>query len=248
MLGIALRYGIELDQLLAANPEVNPRFLSVGERLIVPILEDGTSLTELPTLTPVPASLSESRCYRTPSQGLWCLITVENTTGGPLEGLVASFSLLDPGGDMVANEITDAPLNLLPEGGSMPLAVFFPPPAPEFAFASARLISAVEISDPEARYLGVEFELEEEQLGPGRLTWRGSGEVSLAADADETAQRIVLLAVGYGEDGTAVGFSKWESDPSIRSGEALEFALWVTSLGPEIDRVEVLAEALRLEP
>jgi LysM repeat protein len=37
MLGIAFRFGISLDELQAANPKVNPRILSVGAVLVIPM-------------------------------------------------------------------------------------------------------------------------------------------------------------------------------------------------------------------
>ena len=36
MFGIALRYGVTLDELMSANPDVDPNFLSIGSLLVVP--------------------------------------------------------------------------------------------------------------------------------------------------------------------------------------------------------------------
>ncbi|NIN63328.1 MAG: hypothetical protein GTO63_01135, partial [Anaerolineae bacterium] len=77
MLGIALQYGVELDILLAANPGVNPRLMSVGTELIIPEPE-GAGLEDIPSATPVPFSLSEVDCYRTPTNGLWCVTAGRN--------------------------------------------------------------------------------------------------------------------------------------------------------------------------
>ena len=51
MLAIALRYGISLEELLAANPEVNPRALSVDTVLIIPSTENSPSVPV--TATPI---------------------------------------------------------------------------------------------------------------------------------------------------------------------------------------------------
>src|SRR5512141_2101170 len=48
MFGIALRYGVTLEELKAANPDVNPNFLSVGAVLVIP-----QSLTPQPSMEPV---------------------------------------------------------------------------------------------------------------------------------------------------------------------------------------------------
>ena len=52
LIGIAYRFGISLDTLLAANPEVDPRFLSVGADLIIPNEEGGGSTENLALPTP----------------------------------------------------------------------------------------------------------------------------------------------------------------------------------------------------
>lgn len=41
LLGIALRYGVTVEDIQAANPEVNPNLLVVGTQVIVPIPLDG---------------------------------------------------------------------------------------------------------------------------------------------------------------------------------------------------------------
>ena len=138
LLGIAADYGISLDALLAANPGINPRFLSIGQALIIPGPEGQPILELAPTPTPVPLDFSQVTCYPTIADGLWCLVTVRNTTPGAIEGLAAHISLLDAQGEALATQTAYAPLNLLPSQGVMPLATYFPPPAPDPAAAMAR--------------------------------------------------------------------------------------------------------------
>ena len=52
--GIALKYGVGLDELIAANELVNPDLLRLGQEIMVPSLGSG-----LPTMTPVPDATAE---------------------------------------------------------------------------------------------------------------------------------------------------------------------------------------------
>src|SRR3990170_3110015 len=61
MLGIALRYGISLEDLLAANMGVDPQFLSVGAELVIPLGDSAPAV--LATATPLPIRLEEPVCY-----------------------------------------------------------------------------------------------------------------------------------------------------------------------------------------
>ena len=71
MLAIALRYGITLEELLAANPDLNPRALSVGTELIIP---SGDAVPSLPvTATPISIITRPADCYSA-GDGVSCLI------------------------------------------------------------------------------------------------------------------------------------------------------------------------------
>src|SRR4030042_2998743 len=67
MLGIAFQYGISLEDLKTANPGVDPRFLSVGMQLVIPI--SGEIPETMPTTTPVPMEWQQPLCYRTRDGG-----------------------------------------------------------------------------------------------------------------------------------------------------------------------------------
>jgi LysM repeat protein len=242
LLGIAIEYGISLDALLAANPGVNPRFLSIGQALIIPG-PGGQPILELaPSPTPVPLDFSRVACYPTIADGLWCLVSVRNTTPGAIEGLAARISLLDGQGEALATQTAYAPLNLLPPQGVMALAAYFPPPAPDPAAAVARQISGVAVGDVTGRYLPLTLDRETEQPGTDGQSWRVTGSVALSAEA-EAEGRLAVLAIGLDAAGSAVGYLLWEPEEALAPGGRASFDLVVYSLGPTIDSVVVLAEA-----
>ena len=57
-------------------------------------------------------------------------------------------------------------------------------------------------------------------------------------------KKVQLEAVAYfDQDGNPVGFRRWEAALPIANGEAIAFNTIVYSLGPFIERVELVAEA-----
>jgi hypothetical protein len=57
------------------------------------------------------------------------------------------------------------------------------------------------------------------------------------------AGRLVVLLLALDEQGNLAGFTAEQLPPGLTPGDSVSFDLTVFSLGPPIDRVEVLAEA-----
>ena len=55
--GIALKHSISLEDLIAANPGIDPNFLTIGLTLTIPL--KGIVSSTLPTSTPIPLSIQQ---------------------------------------------------------------------------------------------------------------------------------------------------------------------------------------------
>ncbi|UCF61818.1 MAG: LysM peptidoglycan-binding domain-containing protein [Anaerolineaceae bacterium] len=243
LLGIAIRYAVELEQLLLANPGIDPRFLSIGQEVIIPGPEGEPIGALLPTPTPLPLGISGVSCFPTPSGSLWCLVAVRNETSPALEGVSVLITLFDSGGEALVHEPAYGPLNLLPEEGIMPLAVFFSDPPAEWIVASANLLSAVEAKEVGSRYSDLDIMQILNEPSPDGLRWQVQGEVGLPIGASIPNARIRMLLIAFDEEEEIIGFSFWESDAEVEPGDMQGFNLVVFSLGPVIHHVEVMAEA-----
>lgn len=243
LLGIAIRYGISLEELLAANPGINPTILSIGQQIFIPGPEGDPASAFLPAATPVPMNLTPVTCYRTPADSLWCLTTIRNDGPSDLEGVSVMIALFDQNGNQLASNLAYSPINLLPVGQVMPLAANFPAHAPQYAVALAHPMSAFNALGVEERYVNVEIKLRSEKAGVGRMDWKVTGQLVLMENTDRKIDRIVLLAVALDENDQVIGFRKWKASEDLIPGEAVPFEIVVYSLGPAIDHVEILAEA-----
>jgi LysM repeat protein len=241
--GIALRYGVSLDDLLIVNPGVNPRALTIGQELFIPGPEGEPLTVLIMTPTPLPLSFSPVHCYPTMSGGYWCLTTVLNTTSAPVGWLSGLVTLIDSNGQPLERGQAYSPLDIVPENGVMPLAFFFSDPPQDFTQAVAEPLSAIHVSELEALYRDLSVIQTLSERGAKGRSWRVRGEVMLT-EADGTSEvmiRILLLAMDVNEE--VIGFVKWEAGDSLKSGEIEYFDLFVYSLGPSIDHVKLLSEA-----
>ena len=259
MLGIAIQYGIELDVLLAANPTINPRLLSVGTELVIPL--NGNDPEVIPTLTPVAPSLSDPRCYQSANGGAWCIIEVENTWKFSLENLSAWIGLFNDSGDQFASETAYSPLDRLTPGGRLPLMAFFHPPLPDRFTVRSELLTSFAIREEVPRYLEAAIQLDSIDISKDGIGAVVNGQVIFSPPDVQPPSQAWLVLVALDADDRIVGMRKAEYSlscgapqesitpqtpgltPSLSPCPPLSFQLTVFSLGPQIHQVEGLVQA-----
>jgi LysM repeat protein len=240
LIGIAQRFGVRLEDLIAANPSVSPTGLTVGTTLKIPTGPQDLASGE-PTPTPVPLIVAPPDCYPTIDRGLWCFVKVTNPYPDTLENLTAQVTISDAGGQMAATQTAAAPLDILPPGKSIPLATFFAPPVPSAVKASAQLVTAIRLPPDDERYITA-FP----QNVLVAVDWSGrSAQVSgqVASGGGGAAKQIWVVGVAYDGSGKVVGYRRWESATGTLVAGNLPFAFTVAGIGGKIARVEVLVEA-----
>jgi hypothetical protein len=238
LIGIAGRFGITLEALLAANPAIQPAMLPIGITLIIPAGIENPGQT---TPTPAPISITKENCWPETNGGLWCFVLLKNEFSQTLENLSALFTLLDATGQALASQISFALLNSLPPGQVMPLAVHFPPPVPLDVSVHVQVLTAIRLLQEDARYLPVMFENTLVRVDASGQTAQVSGRVFLTTTG--TANTLWVLVSAFDAGGNVVGLRRWVSPSALTEGTPLAFDLLISSLGPGIDRVEFLAEA-----
>jgi hypothetical protein len=234
MLGIAFQYGVSLEDLQAANPEVDPNFLSVGTQLVIPI--GGEIPAAMPTPTPVPVEWKQPLCYRTGDGGAWCILSVRNQLETSVENLSAWIGLFTPQGKIIVNQVVYAPLNLSKPGDTLPMMCYFAPPLPDEFEAQAEILSGLAVATDDTRYLDLETKVDQIEISTDGRQAVVSGEV-IIPDEQSIPSQLWVLIVAYDSNGNVIGARKWEF-----TGEA-KFQLSVYSLAGRIDHIEFLTEA-----
>ena len=236
---LAQKFGVSLDALIAANPNVSPNAMPIGATLFIPT--DKNNPTGESTPTPVPFLISQINCYPTLDNGMWCFALARNDSADALENLSARISLLSSDGGLVAAQDAIPPLNVLPPHSSLPLTVFFAPPIPAEARPRAQILSSTILPLNDTRYLPATLMNPLTEIAPDGRTARVTGSVSLPANS-AAAKTVWVAAVAYDAAGRVVGFRRWEGS-GLQPGGSLMFDLTVSSLASRVTRVEVFVEA-----
>ena len=257
LMAIAFFYGITLDELLAANPSVTPNWMSVGTVLQIPVTPTPLP-TNTPTATPTntPETLpsqtafpgaavelqGEPACYPDPLGGLNCLVLIRNQGEETLENTAVSFRLTSKEDGSESEMVVFAPLNLLPAGSSLPVLVSFPAPVPETYDLQVQIDSWLLTMPDDDRYAETEIVDSEIRISEDYPLAYVEGEINVEADNREIAS-LWLLAIAFDQDGNPVGFRRWEVALPLINTQNIAFKTIVYSLGPDIDKVELMAEA-----
>ena len=236
--GIAEKFGVSLEALLAANPEVNANVMSVGTTLKIP--SDPANPSGEPTPTPAPFTVKQIECYPTANGGMWCFVLAHNDFSEFMENVSMQVSLVDANGAALDSQTALLPLNILPPNASLPVAAYFPD-APAGAKPQVQILTAIKLLPNDARYLPAVVGNTLVQVNAGGHSAQVSGQVLLHGERD--ASQVWVTGTAYDEAGGVVGVRRWESEKGIEGGGNLPFEFMISSIGGKIARVEFAVEA-----
>ena len=238
--GIAFRYSVSLEELITANPGLDPNFLTIGMTLTVPL--EGVVASTLPTPTPIPMNLQPPDCYRLPDRKMQCFVRVDNLQPFAVENVLVQVTLQTMDGERVDTKTIAAPLNIIPVARSMVVSALFDPLPDQEINAFAELLTVIPVEENSPRYLETEVQVQEEGLGLEALSVNIKGNVGLSAE-QPNASSVWIVAFAKDENDKIVGFRKWIAPDGLFAGESLNFELTVYSLGTPISSWELLVEA-----
>jgi LysM repeat protein len=237
---IALQFGVSMDDLQAANPEISPNSMSIGQVIRIP--SDPENPSGEPTPTPAPFTVRQIECYPTSDQGMWCFVLVHNDFSDFMENVSAQVTLVDSDNTVHASQTALLPLNILPPNTSLPLTVFFPPEVPFDAKTQVQILTGIRLLPDDERYLPATVSNTLVQVDAGGLSARVSGQVRMPEIASDASQ-VWVAATAYDEAGRVIGVRRWEWDDGLAAGGSLPFEFLLSSIGGEISQVEFAVEA-----
>jgi LysM repeat protein len=229
LLGVAARYGISLDAIRLANPDLKPELLQIGQQLTIPPLTgDNQPLGPMPVSTPIPLTIGNTAWYTTPTGGLWFVGEVVNETDFSVENVRLGVTVYDRDGSVAAQSDGWAAADVLATGEKAPFGMLFGPEVAEMATYDAYLLS----SEPVTRdgFWNTDLTITESAGGLEDQVYRLSGTVR--NDGDVEANEVTLVVTLYDSNGRITGFLQERLDESLPAGSETAFVLWLAPVGP----------------
>ncbi len=242
LLRIANEFEISTDALQAANGISDPRFLQIGQVLVIPPPEPGPEITASPTPTPFPLDVTRINFLQSGQGNLWCLGAVENPGSIPLTEVVVEASLLGANGELLAREAAYTQLDVVMPNQSVPFAVLFTDPPAEFAQFQVVPVSAAPLLGESRYYFDLE-PLETRGSPEGTAIYRVSGQLRNYGGADAAAIRLVTVA--YDASNRVLAQRQAELAVNIlKAGAITPFEIDLLIPAGTVDHFEVLAQGL----
>jgi hypothetical protein len=164
LLGIALDFGLTVEQVRAANDQIDPRNLQVGQQINIP---QGLSLTPA-TAAPINLELARPACYETPTGSILCLGTVFNNREYPIWRVHVRVKLLRSDGGILAEHDAGIEQGFIPPGQSAPYSALFKVDWHDYGFAAVSLQTADVTPQNIQRFVPLIIEAETPSLIDGR--------------------------------------------------------------------------------
>jgi LysM repeat protein len=249
LLGIALQYGVTLDELYQVNGVLKPELLQIGQAVVIPVpgsvgkpTNNNSGAVIAPTQPPLPVQVEHAARYQTPVGSVWVLGEVFNSTDQPIENVQVRVSLLDATGQEVDSALPFVALDTIPPGGRVPFSVLFEGPPVDVLDFQAYVVRADPAYNYHSRYAALEVsDVQKKQEG---TQYRVSGKVTNSGASNVAgAQAVITL---YDDQGRVSGFRQYALlDDQLGPGGAATFEVLVSPdpSAPNVANSTVSAQA-----
>jgi hypothetical protein len=221
--------------------------MKVGTKLLIPVTQkpptNPTATIDLsPTPTPRYEKLHAPDCYPDAQGGLWCFVLIQNREISALENVSGILTLESETLENSIQITATTPLNILPEGKSLPLIAYIPPPLPEAYTVSAVVDFLLPVKPDDDRYLPIQIQEQTITFSEDGKMAKIQANLSLAPELPP-AEYVWVSVTALDAEGRVVAARRWDSPDGLTPGETISFTLSVFSLGETIDEIQILAEA-----
>jgi len=245
LLDIAIQFDRSTEAIQEANGIVDPRFLQIGQKIVIPAPETSPEDPPTPTPTPPPLTVQAVNFQETRQGTLWCLGEVYNPGDEPLVEVVVEVALFDGSGVLLAREAAFTQLDVVQPGQSVPFALLFETPPSSFAQYQVIVVAGVPLSSQERYYFDLEtFDITGSHEGAATYHLRGQ----LRNYGTLDAESVRLVAVIYDKDNRVLAQRQGELAVSLlKAGATTPFELDLTVTRGVVDHYKILVEGLQVQ-
>jgi LysM repeat protein len=228
LIDIAFQFGITVEDIQLANPEVDPRVLQIGQVLVIPVTTPGVDGQRVPVEPPPPLSLTNPTCYQTPTRSVMCLGLIENPLEQPVERVQVAVQILGNDGVALGERIATTEQMVVPPGGQAPYRVQFGGISEtQIAGVVAELTGGNLLDVEQARY--ILLDVQNPQVTASGQLFRFTGEVTNTTESVLAAPRAVLTLTDPGDN--VYGYRVWDAPGELIPGETLSLNIPVRPFG-----------------
>lgn len=245
LLDIAINFDRTPEEIQEANGITDPRYLQIGQEIVIPPPKLSPEDTPTPTPTPPILVVSAINFQETRQGTLWCLGEVSNPGNDLLSEVVVEASLLDGAGVVLARAAAYTQLDVILPQQAAPFAILFDKPPRSFAQYQVIIVSGAPISDQSRYYFDLEtFDLHGSLEGTS--TYHLAGQLRNFGGSD--VESVRLVAVAYDKEKRVLAQRQAELAVTLlKAGATTPFEIDLIIPKGMVDHYKVLAQGLKVE-
>ncbi len=243
LIPIANKFGISVQDLIAANNNLDATRLQIGQTLIIPSGPRPAAPPGqlLPSPTPAPYQIRGLNVYRTAAGSLECLGEVFNPGPNALTSVQLQITLLDKSNQALLQSAFYVALEVVQPGLASPFRVLFTDPPPAFEKFEVKALRG-ELVDPKLRF--TQMRVTKKDGKQDGAVFKVTGEVQNTDTVAATRARVIVTT--YDTNRQVIGYRFLPlTDASIAPKAVVPFELSLLSASPNVADYAVSVEALR---
>jgi hypothetical protein len=245
LLTIAAKFDRTTQAIQEVNGIIDPRFLEVGQRLLIPSSREEADTQPTPTPTPLPLTVTTVNFQETRQGTLWCLGEVANPGREAVTGVLVEAVLFDGAGLLLARSRAPTQLDVIPPEKTAPFAILFETPPGNFAQYQVKAIAGIPLAGENRYYF--DFDIFDLHGAPeGAATYRLDGK--LRNLGREEAEAIRLVAIVYDQKNQVLAQRQAELGVALlKAGAITPFEIDLLLTHGVVDHYQVIAQGLKAE-
>lgn len=234
LLGIALDFGVDVTYLRAANGDLDPRTLQVGQQIIIP--PPGSATVEAPPRL----QLEPPNCYPALNGGTRCIGRITNLADYPVEQVRVRVQLFQPPGTALAERSAGPEQAIIPPGAAAPYSATFNTRWQPDIQAQIILEHAMAAVRVDARFITLSISDEQVLNGAGRYRVQAA----LTNPGDHAAGVVRLTLILLDPAGHTTGYRVQRVAEALPAGGSLQVQIEAVPQGDVADH-QLYVEARR---
>lgn len=236
LIEIANQYGLDTEELILANPSINPNLLTVGVTLTIPLTVENSIQTPIGT---VDIELANLDCYNQDIGSTWCLASLANNQSTSYVNVSGSLSTLDQQGNLIESVPASTPIFYFPPNSVMPFGFYFPNGKADETQYSLVINTGTELSPDIDDVLWTELMIDNPTTTQNDTAFRLDFSIP---EIPLTAETIHVLGYLLDTNGKIIGYRNIEI-PAPSDTSTITDSLFIYSLGPMSEEYRIFAFA-----
>lgn len=239
LLGIALAKGIELQELLALNPGIDPNTLQINQAITLPVVTMEPAGAGDQSGAAADLEIENAAFYEDRSGSFWFMGEVMNRSDLDKTGIEIELTLFDEEGREELTIQIRPVADLLLADGKIPFGWLISDLGARPAGWKASVIQATVFNDTEAIYWRLSPDIGEVTIDDRLVKIKGQ----LTSTGNFEDESISVIATAYTAEGKIAGFRNQSITNSLAEGAVMPFSIEVLCAVEPTEEVSILAVA-----